>query len=187
MVLLLFLFGIFFICMAMLWTEGLWSNAITYVNVILAAMLAMNYWEEAATALEEQMPKATFLWDIIAVWLLFFFIMGSLRGATAALSKHKVRFHRLMETFGNMAMSVLVASTLTAFAAWTLHLAPLAPAPFRGASLSGFPGSVWASAMSFSSRGSMTGGTQFPSDGHAGRYIQRRQTLDTMEGFLTGP
>jgi hypothetical protein len=187
MVLLLFLFGVFFICMAMLWTEGLWSNAISYVNVIIAAMLAINYWEEAATALEEQMPRATYLWDIISVWLLFFLIMGSLRGATAALSKHKVRFHRLMESIGNMAMSVLVASTVTAFAAWTLHMSPLAPAPFRGANLSGFPSSVWGNAMSISSRGSLTGGTQLSYAEYVGKYLQRRQQLDQMEGNLTGP
>ncbi len=186
MVLMLFLFGVFFVCLAMLWTEGLWGNAITYVNVILSGMIAMSFWESAANALEKQMPSFTYVLDILAVWGVFAISMVILREITSYLSKFKVRFHRLMENVGNIIMCIVVAATFTGFAGWTLHLAPLAPAPFRGASLSSgnnFLGNIWRGTMSFSSRGTMTGGNAFPSDGYAGKYLQRRQALATLDGF----
>jgi hypothetical protein len=137
--------------------------------------------------LEKQMPSFSYLWDILAVWLVFVVTMGILRGVTGYLSKNKVRFHRLMETIGNISMSVVVALTMTCFTAWTLHLAPLAPNPFRGADLrSSFAGNVAIGAMRFSSAGTMRGGPDaFPSDGYAGKYYQRRQALATLEGFRT--
>jgi hypothetical protein len=184
MVLTLFLAGVFLICMAMLWTEGLWGNAITWINLIISAMVAMSFWESVARMFDKQAASFTYLWDILAVWLVFVVTMGILRGVTGVLSKRKVRFHRLMEQIGNIAMSIVVATTMTCFTAWTLHLAPLAPNPFRGADLrSSFAGNTWIRGMSFSSSGTMQGKAPFPSDGYAGAYQQRRQALSQLPGF----
>ncbi len=187
MTLILFYFGVFFICMAMLWTEGFWGNVITYINVIISGIVAVAFWQAAANALEKQMPSFTYVLDLLAVWGVFALTMGVLREITSYLSKYKVRFHKLMEQIGNMAMSVLVALTMVAFTGWTLHMAPLAPMPFRGTDItSSFPARMWSGAMSFSSGGTMTGGSAFPSDGFAGLYRQRRQNLATLEGFRVG-
>jgi hypothetical protein len=187
MILTLFLFGVFLICMAMLWTEGLWGNAITWVNLIIAAMISVSLWERVANLFDRQASSYTYLWDILAVWLVFSVTMGILRGVTGVLSKRKVRYHRLMESIGNIAMSIIVATTMTCFTAWTLHLAPLAPNPFRGADLrSSFAANTWIGAMRFSSGGTMGGGNSFPSDGFAGTYHQRRQALAGLKGFRVG-
>lgn len=184
MTLILFYFGVFFICMAMLWTEGFWGNAITWVNVIISGMVAVTFWQATANALEKQMPSFTYVLDLLAVWGVFALTMGILREITSYLSKYKVRFHKLMESIGNAVMSVLVGLTLVAFTGWTLHMAPLAAMPFRGTDItSSIPARLWSSAMSLSSGGSMTGGNQFPSDGFSGLYRQRRQNLETLEGF----
>jgi hypothetical protein len=187
MVLTLFLLGVFLICMAMLWTEGLWGNAITFVNVIISGMMAATLWESVAGAMEKQMSSFTYLLDILAVWLVFALTMGILRGVTGFLSKRKVRFHRLMETIGNISMAVIVAASMSCFTAWTLHLAPLAPNPFRGADLrSSIAGNTWIGVMRFSSGGTMQGSAAFPQDGYAGKYYQRRQALAAIEGFRVG-
>jgi hypothetical protein len=186
MVLMLYLFGLFFICMAMLWTEGFWSNTITYVNVIISGYIAVSLWEWAAGQLQEQMPSFQYVIDIVAVWLVFAIALSILRGVTGYLSKFKVRFHKLTEMIGNIVMSIMVATTFTAFAAWTLHMAPLAPDTFRGAGTNSMLGRTWSTAASLSSRGTMTGGNAFPSDGYASKYYQRRQALATLEGFRTG-
>lgn len=182
---LLFILGVFFICMAMLWTEGLWSNAVTFVNVMISAMLAMSFWEPTANWLEGMMPSFTFVLDIIAVWGVFALSMGILRGITGYLSKRKVRFHRLMESFGNILMSMIVAGTVAFFAAWTVHLAPLATDPFRGTNIAqSFWPRVWSGPMSFASAGTMGGGGEpFPGDGKAGLYRQRREALAALPGL----
>ncbi len=186
MTLIVFIFGVFFICMAMLWTEGLWGNAVTFVNVIISGMMAVAFWEPVANALEKQMPSYTYVLDIIAVWGVFALTMGVLRAVTDYLSKYKVRFHRLMENIGNIAMSIIVAGTMAFFATWTLHLAPLAPNPMRGADIanSAWP-RIWSAPISFMSGGTMGGGERFPADGKAGLYRQRRVALESLEGFRT--
>jgi hypothetical protein len=170
--------------MAMLWTEGLWGNAIMWINLIISAMVAMSFWESVARLFDKQAPSFTYLWDILAVWLVFVVTMGILRAVTGFLSKRKVRFHRLMEQIGNIGMAIVVATTMTCFTAWTLHLSPLAPNPFRGADLrSSFAANTWIAAMSFSSGGTMQGSAAFPGDGYAGQYYQRRDALSKEPGF----
>jgi hypothetical protein len=187
MVLTLFLVGVFLICMAMLWTEGLWGNGITWINVVISGMMAASLWERVAAFFDSKAPSFTYLWDILAVWLVFALTMGILRGVTGYLSTRKVRFHKLMESYGNILMAVIVATTMTCFTAWTLHLAPLAPAPFRGADLTrSFAANTWIRAMHFSSRGTMQGSGEFPPDGYMIKYYQRREALANIEGFRVG-
>ena len=48
----LLLLLIFVGCIAALYTDGMWSNAIGLINVVTAALLATNFWEPAADWLE---------------------------------------------------------------------------------------------------------------------------------------
>ncbi len=43
---------IFIICVAALWFQGLWSNVVTLINLLLAMMLAFNYFEPVAELLD---------------------------------------------------------------------------------------------------------------------------------------
>ena len=43
---------IFLICVAALWFQGLWSNVVTLINLLLAVMLAFNYFEPVANLLD---------------------------------------------------------------------------------------------------------------------------------------
>ena len=73
---------IVFVVIAMAGSEGLWSNAITLVNVVTAALLATNFWEPVADLLIEQFPQGTYLWDFSALWGLFAVGLIVLRTAT---------------------------------------------------------------------------------------------------------
>jgi len=50
---------ILFVCVAMLVREGLWSNALTLVNVLVAGLLATTQWEGLADWIDDQMPSGT--------------------------------------------------------------------------------------------------------------------------------
>ena len=39
------LFVIFLFCVAFLYTDGMWGNAVQLINVVTAALLAVNFWE----------------------------------------------------------------------------------------------------------------------------------------------
>ena len=65
------LFAIFVCCIATLWTEGMWGNAIRLINVVTAALLATNYFEPLANWLQGFSTKFstfTYLWDFLALW-----------------------------------------------------------------------------------------------------------------------
>ena len=54
------MFVILVACVASLYTEGMWGNAIRLVNVVFAALLAVNFWEPLARFAEGKEATFTF-------------------------------------------------------------------------------------------------------------------------------
>ena len=106
------MFVAFFICIALMWNEGLWSNAITLINIVFAAMLAVNYFELLATWLDGQAPTYSYIWDFIALWAIFVASFAILRAITDNLSKYRVRFKMPVEHAGRVFFA--------AWAAWVV-------------------------------------------------------------------
>src|SRR5690349_9599014 len=97
----LFLLLIFAGTVAALWFQGLWSAAVTLVNLILAAMLAMNFYEPICTLIEENGGASwTYVLDFVVVWVLFFLAFGILRAITDGLSGTRVSFPLPVEMAG---------------------------------------------------------------------------------------
>jgi uncharacterized membrane protein required for colicin V production len=132
MLLNLFFLLILAACIGLLYTEGMWSNAIRLVNVVTAALLATNFWEPVAAWLDNWQPSYTYFWDFLALWGLFAALMGVLRLATDLTSLVKVRFLRLADRIGSAVFAVLIGWVMICFTAMTLHTAPLAREPFGG-------------------------------------------------------
>ena len=123
---------IWVICVAMLWNEGMWTNCVNLVNVLLAALIAMNYWEPVAAFAESRMASYTYVLDYLSLWLLFFVAFIVLRAATDALSKTQVKFKMPVEQTGRVLSVVLIGWVMVCFFLATLHTAPLARTAVRG-------------------------------------------------------
>jgi hypothetical protein len=159
----LVLFLIFVICVAALWFHGLWSNAITLLNMLLAMMLAFNYFEPVATMLERMERSYTYLWDFLALWGLFAISFGVLRALTDVLSRKRVAFDFWVETVGRSVLAVWIAWLFIGFICATMHTAPLGPHPlgFQKTPASGnflgmAPGRHWLAFMQSRSRGALS-------------------------------
>ena len=126
------LLGIFFACLALLLTAGLWSNALTLFNVVVAGLLAMNFFEPLADYLNGELKSYTYLWDFLSLWGVFAVSMIVLRSITDTLSKVKVRFKGPVNTAGGIFFACWVGWMLVCFTLTTLHTAPLAKNSFRG-------------------------------------------------------
>ena len=88
------LFLVMLVCIAFLWNEGLWGNAITLINVVMAALIATNYFEPLAgfvEGLDDSMQTFTYMWDFLCIWLIFVVTFGIMRTVTDKLSKTKVK------------------------------------------------------------------------------------------------
>jgi hypothetical protein len=114
-----------FAALAMLYTEGMWSNAIRLVNVVTAALLAVNFFEPLARWLEDMAPSFTYLVDFIALWLLFAIFTIILRVLTDQVSKVQVRFLRIVDQIGASVFALWVGWIMVCFTMMTLHTAPL--------------------------------------------------------------
>jgi hypothetical protein len=159
----LILFLIFVICVAALWFQGLWSNAITLLNMLLAMMLAFNYFEPLSTMLEEMEPSFTYLWDFLTLWGLFAISFGLLRVVTGLLSRHRVAFDFWVETVGRSLLALWIAWLFIGFICATMHTAPLGPHPLgfqptptAGEFLGLAPGRYWLAFMQSRSRGALS-------------------------------
>jgi len=116
-------------CVGFAFAEGLWSNAIRLINVVTAALLAMNFFEPLARWIEswgDFFASITYFLDFIALWGLFFVFMIVFRQLTNMMSRVKVRFMAIADRIGSGILAFLVGWVMVSFTLTTLHTAPLA-------------------------------------------------------------
>jgi uncharacterized membrane protein required for colicin V production len=126
MVTTLLMTAILFACGAMLYNEGMWSNAIRLVNTITAALLAMNFFEPAADWLEQQAPTYGYFCDFVALWGLFVVFSLIFRLVTDRLSQVKVKFLKMADQIGSSVLALWIGWVMVCFSMTSLHAAPLA-------------------------------------------------------------
>lgn len=123
---------IIFICVALMWTEGMWANALTFVNTVFAALIALNFFEPVAGLIEKYARSYTYVCDFAAQWLLFIISLAVFRAITDQASRHAVRFKLPVEQAGRVIFALLTAWVFVCFATAAMHTAPLSRSPFRG-------------------------------------------------------
>ncbi len=181
--LLLVLFTAVVLCLL---AESTWSNAIRFMNVVFAALLATSLWEPVAKLLDSVMKGGSYWWDIVALWGLFAVIVTILQEVTNRISRVNVRFLGIVNKVGGIVFACLTALVFVCFANFTLHTAPLAEKAFQGGfpSQSGLaPDRQWANFASHVSGGSLAKfGTpnRFDPGRFSNTYATRRAALQTQ-------
>jgi hypothetical protein len=198
-----FLFLIFLIVAASLWFQGLWSAGLSLINILLAAMIATNFYEPIAAAIEGIDSSFTYLLDFTVLWIVFAFTFGILRLFTDIFSKTRVYFDMPVEMAGRSLLAVWAAWLFVCFTAFSLHMAPLnSPTPM-GAWKSPDSGvffnadRLWLRFMHSRSKGALARGNpsvpQYPGDDEVQafdpfgefilKYRQRRENYANAEGM----
>ncbi len=197
---------IFFAVFASLFLESFWSNAITLINVTLASLLAMSFFEPVAAMIDQQLPKFTYLWDYLVLWLLFAIFYGILRLCTDFASRNRVKFKLPVEKVGQILCAALVAWVMMAFVHTSFHLAPLPAGPFGGGFASSpeggdvmgsSPDHAFLNFVQFTSRGPLAAGgagSSHPEDAGTNvfdpnadfifKYRQRRKNIESIDNSL---
>lgn len=189
-ILLFILFAIF----AMLYLESFWSNSITLINVTLAALLAMSFFEPAAAFLDAQLPSFTYLWDYLMLWAMFCIFFGILRGLTDFASRTRVKFRPPIEIPGRMLAALAVGLVMVSFIITSFHVAPLPAAPFSGSFgyspdqktfLFFSPDRTFLSFVRMTSKGSLSASENGfdPNSEYVNKYRQRRRDLEDETGL----
>ena len=185
----LFLFLLFAGVAAGVWFQGLWSGAITLINLLLAMFIATNFWEPISSMVDTSQPSYTYLVDFLVLWVLFALAFGILRSIADALSRTPVKFSMPVEMGGRTVLALWCAWLVVCFTAFSMHMAPLnSPTPmgawatpqsgvFFGADR------VWLGFMQNESRGALSRGNIQETADHPNDAELNVETFDPFSRF----
>jgi len=123
----------FFAGTAMMVREGLWSNAISLVNILVSGLVAFAFYSPLAIYLDELLDgEYTYMIDFVCIWLLFVVTMVICRAATGFASRTRMRFKNPIDPVGGPLVGLVAAWALSAFVMATLHTAPMGKDAFGG-------------------------------------------------------
>ncbi len=131
----LFCLLILAVCVGFLSRDGLWSNAIQLVNVVFAGLLAMNFYEWLAKFLTnygEEIHTYVPFFDFLALWICFIFFAVMFRALTDMVSRVRVRFLKIVDLYGGIALSLCIGWVMVGFTLVSLHASPLGQYPLLG-------------------------------------------------------
>jgi uncharacterized membrane protein required for colicin V production len=124
---------VLFAGLAMMVREGLWSNSLALVNIILSGLVAFAFYSPLVIYLDEMADGEHTYWlDYAVIWALFCATMVILRSLTAAASRTRMRFKNPIDPVGGPLVGLIAAWVLASFTLATLHVSPMPPDSFSG-------------------------------------------------------
>ena len=126
-------FGIvFFAGFAMTVREGLWSNVLLLINILISGLVAYGFYSPLVVYLDQDVTNGqhTYWLDFAVIWGLYMITMLVIRVLMGTISKTRMRFKHPIDSVGGPIAGLLAAWTLAAFALATLHTSPMGKEAF---------------------------------------------------------
>src|SRR6478672_10662759 len=125
---------VLFAGLAMTVREGIWSNTLTLINVIISGLIAFGFYSPIVTYLDEDATSGqhTYWLDFAIIWALYAVTMIILRSLMGAASKTRPRFKHPIDAVGGPIIGFVAAWVLAAFTLATLHTSPMPKNQFGG-------------------------------------------------------
>lgn len=151
------------------WWLGLWSSFVTFVNVLLAGLVATSFYTNVANAFLRMDMTWVNVVDFVCIWLLFVVTFVLLRGLTEVFSRYSLKFHPVVEMIGRTIGAAAVAVAFLAFACYAMLLAPMPQDAWSAFSSRGvYPENSWGGLTSHLSQNSLAAHGQSQWFGNAG-------------------
>lgn len=123
------IYFVFFAGLAMTVNEGLWSNALTLIAILICGPLAIAAGYPVGLMLQEKMGnpvEQTWYFVFGGVWLVFFFSIMVVRVvADRVASRTRMKFVPPLDRAAGLLMGLLVAVMFTSFFTFTLYTIPV--------------------------------------------------------------
>lgn len=124
---------VWFVGSAMMAREGLWSNTITFVNIVVSGLVAFGFYAPLTIRIDEYTEgKNTYFLDFVVIWFLFSVTAVILRALTRLLSATRMRFKHPIDPIGGTVMSEIASWVLATIVMASLHTAPMGQDAFGG-------------------------------------------------------
>ena len=117
--------------------EGLWSATLMLVNIIVAGLIALGFYEPLAAFAQDYFYGGAFFWDWFFLGSLFAISVYVLRAVTDFMSPRKVRFPEMADTIGGPVMGAVCGYALLCFLSVGMQVVPLEPKPMGGSYVPG--------------------------------------------------
>lgn len=111
--------------------DGAWSAGVTFLSVVLAGLIAMNFFEPAALLLNKTYSEWNDRWDVIALVGLFIALVFAFRMGTEKIAPTYIQVPGFVDTIGRYGFGLAAGYVTMAFLLTALHTAPL-PREFLG-------------------------------------------------------
>lgn len=111
--------------------DGAWSAGVTFLCVVLAGLVAMNFFEPATVLLNQAYRDWNDKWDMIALVGIFIALVFAFRMASEKIAPVYVQVPGIVDTVGRYLFGVAAGYVTMAFLLTALHTAPL-PREFLG-------------------------------------------------------
>jgi Colicin V production protein len=119
--------------LAMTVREGLWSNTLLLVNIIISGLVSFGFYSPLVIYLDEMSDGEHTYWlDFAVIWALYAAAMVVCRTLTAAASKTRMRFKNPIDPVGGPLIGLIAAWVFAAFTLATLHTSPMPKNAFGG-------------------------------------------------------
>jgi hypothetical protein len=114
--------------------EGLWSNTITLLTIIVSGLVAFGFYSPLVVYLNEEVTDGqhTYWLDFAVIWGLYLVTYVILRSMTGAASKTRMRYKHPIDAVGGPLMGLFAAWVLASFTMATLHVSPRPKEAFGG-------------------------------------------------------
>ncbi len=157
------LFLVFLGVTAACWFQGLWSCAINVINLLLAMMIATNFYEPLAALVQSSAGDANqYIWDGIMLWVLFSVSYIFLRMFTHSLSENDVIFIKPVDLVGRSLLAIWCGWLFVCFTAFTMMVSPIGGDTWSSPESKSFlfmsPEQQWLSFAQSRSRGALSRG-----------------------------
>ncbi len=184
---------VIFAGLAMTVREGLWSNTLTLISIIISGLVAFGFYSKLVVYLDEEMTNGqhTYWLDFAIIWALYCATMVIVRTLFAAASKTRMRFKHPIDPVGGPIVGFLAAWVLAGFTLATFHTAPMPKDAFsvklasandvESASIFRSPDAVWLNFVKSMSDPTVfgSGGTdRFGSKGFVTIYADHRKAFE---------
>jgi uncharacterized membrane protein required for colicin V production len=124
---------VLFAATAMMVQQGLWSNAISLVNIIISGLIAFAFYQPLTIYLDEMLDgEFTYLLDFVTIWGLFVVATVICRAITGLASKTRMRFKHPIDPVGGPAVGLVAAWVLAGIVLASLHTSPMPKDAFGG-------------------------------------------------------
>jgi uncharacterized membrane protein required for colicin V production len=186
---------VMFAGIAMTVREGLWSNALTLICIIVSGLVAFGFYSPLVVYLDEQVTNGqhTYWLDFAIIWALYAVTMIVMRTLTGAASNTRLRFKNPIDPVGGPIVGAIAAWVLAGFVLATLHTVPMGKDAFGGGLLHGAdaspittPDVAWLNFVETMTQPSAMG--TGPNKNYAGAFIKiygdHRAAFDKADGLI---